>query len=191
MPCSVYRRHSTAQHSAHAPVGTQSGLYRYLPHHRPSNPSIPISAQSHFHRRAKPEPEERKKKSGRLFALAGHRLCAAATVAPALFQNFAPTRFPVLVLGSGSHGRIFAVAPLLCCSSSPCCLLQSSTRKKEDVALPVPAAMASSATSKTPLPHEAAGGEFLVSPSTGRPAHPPLELPASGMTRTCFFSCWR
>lgn len=27
--------------------------------------------------------------------------------------------------------------------------------------------MASSATSKTPLPHEAAGGEFLVSPSTG------------------------
>lgn len=63
MPCSVYRRHSTAQHSAYAPVGTQSGLYRYLPHHRPSNPSIPISAQSHFHRRAKPEPEERKKKA--------------------------------------------------------------------------------------------------------------------------------
>lgn len=71
-----------------------------------------------------------KKKRSPFRSLAGHRLCAAATVAPALFPNLAPTRFPVLVLG-----RIFVVAPLHPRLFFSLFQLQSSTRSKRDVAL--------------------------------------------------------
>lgn len=123
-----------------------------------------------------------KKKRSPFRSLAGHRLCAAATVAPALFPNLAPTRFPVLVLG-----RIFVVAPLHPRLFFSLFQLQSSTRSKRDVALQPLLPWRPPRPQRRLCRTRPLVVSFCCLSTDPRPAHPPLELPASGMTRSCFF----
>lgn len=177
MPCSTLNCAAAASNLQRQdlPRGTHSGLYRYLPHHRPSSPSTPILLN--FILSSRKPNQRRKKKSGRLFRFSRWPPALRCRyLRPGPFKTSLPQDSWSWFLWEG-----------LCCSVSIVVFFfflpfSIAEKEKRDVALQV-FSMASSATSKAPLQHEAVGGEFLPSRPVRR-----IRLVAAGIWHyeTCF-----
>lgn len=144
---------------------------------RPAHP--PQFCSISFYRRANRTRGEKKKAVAFSASLAGHRLCAAATFAPAL-SKLRSHKIP----GPGSFGRVFAVASLLS-SSSSFFLLQSPKKKKET-------SLSKSSPWRRPRPQRrlCSTRPLVVSFSPRGPSGASAwSLPASGITRHAFAAC--